>query len=363
MNILRTILLSIASLIPLNFPLQAQFICKGPACNTILKSYGGYYDDFQSLYIPKLNNDLQVSQAIIATSIIPYHVNLDKFTFGVYGAIAYTDKSKVLIQNHETLAYKNLPETGFAVQPGGYFGFNLGWLLALSYNTYAELFNHCVSDDCYIELPFVSRFDIYGFGSQGSPDDSPYTGTRLRTQSFNSRGFAVRFHAINPNVKFASLFKFEGISTGYSSFTSKQTIRFNFTDEFSYVKGPFEFDWKGGNQLDYYAYTRTQTVDARTGITLLKSLTLYAGAGGFSSRSDLQFTYVRNGEIKNISDVEKTQYNINVNSNAKSTINGGFYIAGVNFGFLTLQGTSLAQRSHINNKHAYTILLGLTFNY
>lgn len=336
---------------PLSMWAQNSFTCEGPRCDLVESRYINYFDGFQHVYMPELTRDIITAQAVVGSLGVPAHTCLERFATGLYGAAAATEPRALSIPGSKDS--KRLDEAGFAVGHGMYVGVNTGWVLASVINLYRDLVENPVRFDPGV----LASVDVYVYGAGKA---KPVYDNQRSRRHMESRGYVVRLHVVEPRKWF--IFGFEGMSLGAGHHISYQDLKFVYDDTFnvSFLDENF-WGWSGHNTLEYKTRTTTDFGDVRTGLRIA-FLSVYVGTGVSFSRGTARIAYSRQGMVSRFQEAE-TRYDIHVEREESHGVRMAHLVAGVNIGFLTIQGTRTIGRNTLTNRRAGSLLIGVNYAY
>lgn len=339
-------------------PLRAEVTCTGHDCGKINRDYGDYFTDYQKTYLPILNKDIIVSQAIAAVASVPYHVTLNRFAVGAYATVGWTTPGSVPVQNSRTGEYKKIDEMGLALQPNLYAGINLGWAVDGIYDWVYCPLTGCGTDS--IAPVFLKRIDIYIFGTgkyEGSNKDDRLGSRRM----FSAEGAMIRY-ADTRKFVWHSIIEFSGVSGGVGFYRSRQKFRFMFDDKLKLDLTDYAaYDWSAKNKFEHYTKTETVFGDIRTGFKVLDAFGVYAGFGTSFTRGYSEITFSRDGYI--LTPLTSTYYRLSADSRVEEALKMDYVLAGASVGPITLQGVRSINPNPLTQKFAYAVTLAFTFDF
>lgn len=255
--------------------LHGQIYCQGSGCSLLPISDQQLQDIFTSLryrYLNEVMMDMSTATSYSVINTFPGSmVNLKEFTLGASATVSETQPRKIDIPVPGYGVIEDAPSKGVALIPNAFLGFNVGYIFS--------------PDPKPLTLPWYSpyRFDILvGYLSAGTKSNIR---TNKKNDSYeiksNSGGISLRYHLFEGDDGLGLLFKFLGVSLGFSYYSINQSVYYLQNDSRFSFNAPYQTKliWKGNNIITFNNKAQAYSADIRTGIQLLYLFRLAFGFG------------------------------------------------------------------------------------
>ncbi len=277
-------------------PLKARVRCIGPACDTVPADDARRQTTFLSLQF-QYQNILRRENLRAAMNTNVSRENgggrrLKGYSVGLGSGTAWTAESRVNAHVPGSGSFVGLPVSGMAVQPS----LSLG-------GTLSRIFRDVGLEGGSDSIFSADRFDLYVHFVHTRTEDHNFAmprENRVEGGTF-SRGAEVRYFALKERDLRGERFRFLGLSLGIgvvgtnSHLTIQQSAKQSgyLPHQPSGAEQPIV--WNQSNEVSMKSTITSIPVELRSGVTVLRFLDLYAGAG-IASHSGLgRFSTVASG--------------------------------------------------------------------